>query len=81
MESAEARQQGRRVGTSTQEDLTRQRERESIELSRTRVLQDIASARSAGYREQLKKSLAFLDEKLAALEQPRPDQKAKSQTA
>jgi hypothetical protein len=41
----------------------------------------MASARSPGYREQLKKSLAFLDEKLAALEKRGPDQKAKTQTA
>ena len=49
------------------EDVRRERERESLELSRTRVLQDIASAVNPRYREVLERSLGFLDEKLKAL--------------
>jgi DNA-directed RNA polymerase len=44
-----------------------QRERESLELSRTRVMQDLAAAGNPKYRALLEQSLRFLDEKLAAL--------------
>jgi len=46
-------------------DAARKRELESLQLSRTRVIQDMASAVNPRYREQLQKSLDFLDEKLA----------------
>jgi hypothetical protein len=48
-----------------EEEAARKREIESLQLSRTRVLQDIASASNPRYRDQLQKSLDFLDEKLA----------------
>ena len=50
------------------EEIRLQRERESLELSRTRVLQDLASAVNPKYREMLQRSLGFLEEKLKALE-------------
>ncbi len=46
-------------------EASKQRELESLQLSRTRVLQDIASASNPKYREMLQRSLDFLDEKLA----------------
>jgi len=46
-------------------DAAKKRELESLQLSRTRVIQDMASAVNPRYREQLQKSLDFLDEKLA----------------
>jgi hypothetical protein len=46
-------------------EAARRREVESLELSRTRVIQDMASASNPKYREQLKRSLDFLDDKLA----------------
>lgn len=49
------------------DDLKVVRERESLELSRTRVLQDIEQSTNPGYRLMLERSLQFLDEKLAAL--------------
>jgi hypothetical protein len=49
------------------EDLGAIRERESLELSRTRVLQDLAAAKNPKYRELLHRSLDFLNEKLAEL--------------
>ena len=49
-------------------EIALQRERESVELSRTRVLQDLAAAENPNYRKMLERSLAFLDEKLAALD-------------
>lgn len=50
------------------EEVARERQRESLELSRTRVLQDLAAASNPKYRELLERSLSFLNEKLAALE-------------
>ncbi len=46
------------------------REREALMLHRTRVLADLQSAVNPGYREILKRSLTFLDEKLASLSRP-----------
>jgi len=50
------------------EEIRLQREREGLELSRTRVLQDLASAVNPKYREMLQRSLGFLEEKLKALD-------------
>ncbi len=50
------------------EQVRLERERESLELSRTRVLQDLASSANPKYRDQLQRSLDHLDEKLAALQ-------------
>lgn len=49
----------------TPEQQALQRERDSLLLSRTRVLHDLASATNPRYRELLERSLAFLDEKLS----------------
>jgi hypothetical protein len=46
-------------------DIAAQKERESLELSRTRVMHDLAAATNPKYREILQRSLDFLDEKLA----------------
>ena len=46
-------------------DAAKKRELESLQLSRSRVAQDIAASSNPRYREQLQKSLEFLDEKLA----------------
>jgi hypothetical protein len=67
MESAERRRiDGERLRLS-QEELNRQREREGLQLSRTRVLRDLTSAKSGHYRESLEAALNFLDTKIAAL--------------
>ena len=52
------------------EEIQRERERDSLLLQRARVLCEMKSAAHAGYREILQRSLAFLDEKLAALTKP-----------
>lgn len=44
------------------------RKRESLELSRRRVLQDLEAARSEVRRAALEKTLAFLDEELGKLD-------------
>jgi hypothetical protein len=44
------------------------RERERLELSRTRVLHDLDTATNPRYRAMLEASLQFLDQKLAELD-------------
>ena len=48
-------------------DLERQRQRESLQLSRTRVLHDIEQSHNPRHLKILKDSLDFLDAKLADL--------------
>jgi hypothetical protein len=67
IEAAAARSEQSRVNQLEAAQISLQRERESLELSRTRVLQDLAKAENPKYKEQLQRSLMFLDEKLAAL--------------
>ena len=64
IEAAENRASQSRALQLSQEQVRLQRERESIELSRTRVLQDLASANNPKYRDLLEQSLRYLDEKL-----------------
>ena len=47
-----------------------EREQESIELSRTRILDQLSTAQNPKYREQLQQSLEFLDAKLAKFRGP-----------
>ena len=47
------------------EEIERQRKRESLELSRARVLHDLESARTDVHRAALENALAFLDGELA----------------
>ncbi len=51
----------------TKEQIERQREREGLMLSRTRVLHDLETSRNVRYRKMLEDSLAYLDAKLADL--------------
>jgi hypothetical protein len=67
MEAAATRREQSRVSQLQAAEIDLQRERESLELSRTRVLQDLAKAENPRYREQLQRSLMFLEEKLAGL--------------
>jgi hypothetical protein len=68
IEAAEERAARSKAIQVSAEQLSLQRERESLELSRTRVLQDLASATNPRYRDQLQRSLQYLDEKLQALD-------------
>jgi hypothetical protein len=54
------------------EQAQHQREVESLELSRTRVLQDLETAQNPKYRAMLQQSLTFLDQKLESVKRP-PD--------
>lgn len=67
IEAAEARASHSQRPPVNPEELRRERERESLELSRTRVLQDMAAARNPKYLEILERSLRYLDEKIAGL--------------
>jgi len=77
IEAAETRASHSRAAQLSAQELSLQRERESIELSRTRVLQDLASAMNPKYRVLLQRSLHYLDEKLKALSEStnRPDRR------
>lgn len=68
IEAAEARSSRLAQAQASAEQIRRERERESIELSRTRVLQDLASAGNPKYRDLLQQSLRFLDDKLKELD-------------
>jgi molecular chaperone GrpE (heat shock protein) len=72
IEAAAARTEQVRVNQMQAAQITLQRERESLELSRTRVLQDMEKAENPRYRDMLQQSLLFLDQKLAALEPAKP---------
>jgi hypothetical protein len=51
----------------TSDQRERRRKRESLELSRRRVLQDLAATQSAIRRTSLERALAFLDEEIRKL--------------
>jgi hypothetical protein len=67
VDAAEERAALARKSKLTPEQAARERERESLELSRKRVLRDIETSRNAGYRATLEAALKHLDEKLAGL--------------
>jgi hypothetical protein len=66
IESAEARRTPS-AGRRSTEQSALERERNGLELSRTRVLRDLASAASPRRREMLEAALKHLEERLAAL--------------
>jgi hypothetical protein len=49
-------------------DLQRKKQRELLELSRTRVLHDLESARNDRYRQMMESALRHLDDQITALE-------------
>jgi hypothetical protein len=67
IDAAEDRAELARLTKLSAEEVALQRERESLELSRTRVLQDLAAAKNPKYRAMLTESLGFLDAKLREL--------------
>jgi hypothetical protein len=67
IEAAHERLRHPHIPPPTPEQIAFQRELESIELSRCRVLEDMAAASNPRYRELLQRSLDFLDAKLARL--------------
>ncbi|HEY2295146.1 MAG TPA: hypothetical protein VGM86_30960 [Thermoanaerobaculia bacterium] len=51
----------------TREELKRKQKRESLEMSRRRVLQEMEATRSEARRASLEQALAFLDREIAEL--------------
>jgi hypothetical protein len=67
IESAEQQRHRSSGPQPSPEQAARARERASLELSRKRVLADIAAARHPRHRETLEAALKFLDDKIANL--------------
>ena len=67
IESAEERAALAKLPKPTPEEADRNRQRESLLLSRTRVMHDLETSKNPGYRKTLEAALKHLDDKLAAL--------------
>jgi len=65
--AAKAKPEGKRRELSP-EEATRMRERESLQLSKTRVLLDLQAATNPKYREMLMSGLAHLEKRLAEMD-------------
>ncbi|HEY7391253.1 MAG TPA: hypothetical protein VH640_22245 [Bryobacteraceae bacterium] len=63
----EVRPRGPEGNTPDSETLDRIRQKETMLLSRTRILTDLKSAQNPRYRELLNRTLADLNDKLSAL--------------
>jgi len=67
MEMAEADKAARTAERFSTEQLERQGRKESLELSRTRVVNDLTACRNPRYRTVLEAALAHLDSEIQAL--------------
>ncbi len=67
MEAAEDRRAQTAAAKVSAQEVVRQRELESLELSKVRVLRDIEASNNPRYRESLEAALRHLEEKIAAL--------------
>jgi hypothetical protein len=67
MESAESRRSAARAARIDPAETERARQRESLHLSRTRILHDLEAAKNPRHREVLLAALKHLDDKLAEL--------------
>ena len=68
MEAAEDRRARSAAAKLSAEEIVRQRELESLQLSKVRVLRDIEASNNPRYRQSLQAALEHLNEKIAALE-------------
>ena len=68
MEAAESKRAASQRTSLTEAQIRVERERESLLLSRKRVLKDIESATHLRYRQQLEAALQHLDRRLKELE-------------
>ena len=68
MEAVEARREASRIVAMNAADAERTRQRESLLLSRTRILHDIERASHPRHREMLEAALKHLDAKLSELD-------------
>jgi len=67
VDAAEERAALAKLPKLTAEEANRKGQRESLQLSRTRVLHDIQTSQNPRYRATLEAALKHLDDKLAAL--------------
>ena len=70
IQAAEAKRTRVHPQAKTAEQLRRETEIASVELNRCRILHDLETASNPRYRELLRASLQYLDEKLAVLKAP-----------
>ena len=68
MDAAESRKIPAAQPKLSEAQLRVQRGRESIELSRGRILRELEAARHPRHREQLSEALKFLDERISRLQ-------------
>jgi len=68
MEAAEVRRAPEHRTPQTEEQIRVERERESLQMSRKRVLKDIEAATHPRYRQQLEAALKHLEQRLKELE-------------
>ena len=67
VEATEAPQQKPSSGPKTPEELMREEQRKDLQLSRIRIVNDLASATHPTHRKSLEAALAYLDKKIADL--------------
>lgn len=70
MDAAEARRAAMQQVQRSEAEIRLQRERESIELSKVRILRELAAARHPRHREQLAAALAHLEQQLEKIAPP-----------
>jgi hypothetical protein len=66
VEASQAPQQ-KAAGPKTPEQIQREQQRKDLQLSRTRIVNDLASATHPNHRKSLEAALAHLDKKLSEL--------------
>ena len=66
-----AAERGSKAKRVTAEENARRAERATLSLARTRALADLQTACAAAHRAMLQQAIADLDERLAALENPK----------
>ncbi len=67
VEATEAPKQKSGSGQKTPEQLMREQSRKDLQLSRTRIANDLASATHPNHRKSLEAALAHLDKRIADL--------------
>jgi hypothetical protein len=67
VEATQAPQQKASQGPKSPEQIQREQHRKDLQLSRTRVLNDLASATHPNHRKSLEAALAYLDKQLSEL--------------
>jgi hypothetical protein len=67
VEATQAPQKKQASGPKTPEQVQREQQRKDLQLSRTRVVNDLASATHPNHRKSLEAALAHLDKKISEL--------------